>query len=169
MSLTPQAAFGISRQQRRASERAALKPTLYPKQAQAAKYLAESRIAILGEPDDKTKAYHKALHNGVIAAFEAIRPGVRASEVYEAAMNATRKSGIPHYSRSHVGHGIGLDGYDMPDLIPGNDQIIEEGMVMCVETPYYEFGWCGLQVENTVVVRRNGPGDGVAIAARSRR
>jgi Xaa-Pro dipeptidase len=115
-----------------------------------------ARIAILGEPDDKTKAYHKALHNGVIAAFEAIRPGVRASEVYEAAMNATRKSGIPHYSRSHVGHGIGLDGYDMPDLIPGNDQIIEEGMVMCVETPYYEFGWCGLQVENTVVVRRTG-------------
>jgi len=115
-----------------------------------------ARIAILGEPDNKIKTYHKALHNGVIAAFDAIRPGVRASEVFEVAMNATRKSGIPHYSRSHVGHGIGLDGYDMPDLIPGNDQIIEEGMVMCVETPYYEFGWCGLQVENTVVVRKDG-------------
>jgi len=115
-----------------------------------------ARIAVLGEPDNKIKTYHKALHNGVIAAFEAIRPGVRASEVFEVAMNATRKSGIPHYARSHVGHGIGLDGYDMPDLIPGNDQIIEEGMVMCVETPYYEFGWCGLQVENTVVVRKDG-------------
>jgi Xaa-Pro aminopeptidase len=55
-----------------------------------------------------------------------------------------------------VGHGIGLDGYDMPDLTPANDQIIEEGMVMCVETPYYEMGWCGLQVENTVVVRKDG-------------
>lgn len=115
-----------------------------------------ARIAVLGEPSDKMKTYHKALHNGVIAAFEAIRPGVRASQVYEAAMDATRRSGIPHYSRSHVGHGIGLDGYDMPDLIPSNDQVIEEGMVMCVETPYYEFGWCGLQVENTVVVRKDG-------------
>lgn len=115
-----------------------------------------ARIAILGEPDAKTRMYHKALHNGVLAAFDAIRPGVRASAVFDIAMEATRKSGIPHYARSHVGHGIGLDGYDMPDLIPGNDQIIEEGMVMCVETPYYEFGWCGLQVENTVVVRKDG-------------
>lgn len=115
-----------------------------------------ARIAVLGEPDRRLKAYHRALHNGVLAAFEKIRPGVRASDVFDAAMEATRRSGIPHYSRSHVGHGIGLDGYDMPDLAPGNPQLIEEGMVMCVETPYYEFGWCGLQVENTVVVREHG-------------
>ncbi|MGT2453960.1 M24 family metallopeptidase [Cupriavidus basilensis] len=115
-----------------------------------------ARIAVLGEPDPKIVRYHRALHEGVLAAFEAIRPGVKASHVFEVAMEATRKAGIPHYARSHVGHGIGLDGYDMPDLTPGNDQIIEEGMVMCVETPYYEFGWCGLQVENTVVVRKDG-------------
>jgi Xaa-Pro dipeptidase len=29
-------------------------------------------------------------------------------------------------------------------------------MVMCVETPYYELGWAGLQLENTVVVRAHG-------------
>ncbi|MFT3817214.1 MAG: Xaa-Pro peptidase family protein [Rubrivivax sp.] len=115
-----------------------------------------ARIAVLGEPGKKLQAYHKALHNGVIAAFEAIRPGIRASDIYEVAMDATRRSGIAHYSRSHVGHGIGLDGYDLPDLVPASDQVIEEGMVMCVETPYYEFGWCGLQVENTVVVRQHG-------------
>lgn len=115
-----------------------------------------ARIAVLGEPSRKVQTYHKALHNGVLAAFEAIRPGVRASEVYAVAMQATRQSGIPHYARSHVGHGIGLDGYDMPDLTEVNHQVIEEGMVMCVETPYYEFGWCGLQVENTVVVRKEG-------------
>lgn len=115
-----------------------------------------ARIAVFGEPDPKIVQYHKALHDGVMAAFDAIRPGVKASRVFEIAMEATRKAGIPHYSRSHVGHGIGLDGYDMPDLTPSNDQIIEEGMVMCVETPYYEFGWCGLQVENTVVVREHG-------------
>lgn len=115
-----------------------------------------ARIAVLGEPDKKLVQYHTALHNGVMAAFEKIRPGVKSSAVFDAAMEATRKSGIPHYQRSHVGHGIGLDGYDMPDLTPANDQIIEEGMVMCVETPYYEFGWCGLQVENTVAVRGNG-------------
>jgi Xaa-Pro aminopeptidase len=115
-----------------------------------------ARIATFGEPDPKVVKYHKALHTGVMAAFEAIRPGVKASRIFEVAMEATRKAGIPHYARSHVGHGIGVDGYDVPNLAPGNDQCIEEGMVMCVETPYYELGWCGLQVKNTVVVRKNG-------------
>ena len=71
-------------------------------------------------------------------------------------MDAVRREGIPHYNRSHVGHGIGLDGYDLPDLTAASQDIIEEGMVMCVETPYYELGWTGLQVEDMVVVRRDG-------------
>jgi Xaa-Pro aminopeptidase len=115
-----------------------------------------ARIATFGEPDPRVRKYHQALHAGVMAAFDVIRPGVKASAVFEVAVQATRKAGIPHYARSHVGHGIGVDGYDVPNLTPGNDQLIEEGMVMCVETPYYELGWCGLQVENTIVVRANG-------------
>ncbi|MBI5277688.1 MAG: aminopeptidase P family protein [Burkholderiales bacterium] len=116
-----------------------------------------ARIATFGEPDARVKTYHRALHNGVNAAFEVIRPGVTAAEVFKTAVEAAQRSGIPHYSRNHVGHGIGLDGYDVPNLAPGSKQVIEEGMVMCVETPYYELGWCGLQVENTVVVRADGP------------
>lgn len=115
-----------------------------------------ARIATFGNPDPRVLKYHRALHVGVMSAFEAIRPGVKASTVFDIAVQATRKAGIPHYARSHVGHGIGVDGYDVPNLAPGNDQLIEEGMVMCVETPYYELGWCGLQVENTVVVRATG-------------
>ena len=29
-------------------------------------------------------------------------------------------------------------------------------MVLCVETPYYELGWAGLQVEDMIVVRSDG-------------
>jgi Xaa-Pro aminopeptidase len=63
---------------------------------------------------------------------------------------------LPHYQRSHVGHGIGIDGYDVPALSPSSKDIVEEGMVLCVETPYYELGLWGLQVEDMLVVRRNG-------------
>ncbi|TKB79747.1 MAG: M24 family metallopeptidase, partial [Mesorhizobium sp.] len=34
--------------------------------------------------------------------------------------------------------------------------VLEEGMVLCVETPYYEIGRWGLQVEDMVVVRQGG-------------
>ena len=115
-----------------------------------------ARNAVLGAPCERTRVYHDALHAGVTEALAMIRPGVRATDVFETAVQAVRDAGLPNYKRSHVGHGIGIDGYDLPSLSPDSTDIIEEGMVMCVETPYYELGWCGLQVEDTVVVREGG-------------
>jgi Xaa-Pro aminopeptidase len=55
-----------------------------------------------------------------------------------------------------VGHGIGIEVYDPPLLAPTSDDVLEEGMVVNVETPYYELGFGGVQVEDTVVVTADG-------------
>ncbi len=114
-----------------------------------------ARIGALGDPGERIRSYYGALREGAERGIEAIRPGVRTSEIYRIAMETVRKV-IPHYERSHVGHGIGINNYDAPDLTPKSEDVFEEGMVVCVETPYYELGWAGLQLENTVVVRANG-------------
>ena len=64
--------------------------------------------------------------------------------------------GISHYQRNHVGHGIGIECYDPPFLTPASDHIIEEGMVLNVETPYYELGFGGVAVEDTFAVTKDG-------------
>lgn len=115
-----------------------------------------ARMAAFGRPDARVESYHHALHAGLQAGLAMIKPGVRAADVFETVVQTVRREGIPHYSRSHVGHGIGLDGYDRPDLAPGSNDVFEEGMVVCVETPYYEVGWCGLQVEDMIVVTADG-------------
>ena len=115
-----------------------------------------ARIATLGEPSKKVERYYRALHEGVLRGYELIRPGVRCADVFEEVVETVRGAGISHYQRSHVGHGIGIDGYDLPDISAGSCDVFEAGMVLCVETPYYELGWCGLQVEDMVVVRENG-------------
>jgi Xaa-Pro dipeptidase len=98
--------------------------------------------------------------NAIIAAEEAamhmLKPGVTAAEVFRIAVATARESGIPNFKRLHVGHGIGIETYDMPVLTPENETVIEEGMVFCVETPYNEFGYGGFQIEDTMVVRENG-------------
>ncbi|AQW46603.1 Xaa-Pro peptidase family protein [Streptomyces violaceusniger] len=111
-----------------------------------------SRCAVLGEPTAKHTRVYDAILAGQDAALAAIRPGASAREVYQAAMAAARSTGLPEYERNHVGHGIGVEGYDIPNLTAQNDTILEAGMTMCIETPYYEIGWGGLQVEDTVVV-----------------
>ena len=115
-----------------------------------------SRTAVLGAPSDKQARYYAAALAGERAAIEAMKPGVPASRLFDVAVRATRAAGIPHYQRHHVGHGIGLEPYDPPTLAPGSDTVLEPGMVFCVETPYYEHGWGGVQVEDAVEVTAAG-------------
>lgn len=71
-------------------------------------------------------------------------------------MREVREKGIPHYERHHLGHGTGIEGYDLPMITPGNPVALEPGMVLCVETPYYEPGFGGLHVEDTIEVTPDG-------------
>lgn len=111
-----------------------------------------SRCAVLGEPTAKHNRIYDAIHAGQDAALAAIRPGIPAQDIYNAAMDAARAAGIPDYERNHVGHGIGIEGYDVPNLTAQETTLLEPGMTLCIETPYYEIGWGGLQIEDTIVV-----------------
>jgi Xaa-Pro aminopeptidase len=111
-----------------------------------------SRTAVLGPPDDKQRRYYDAARDGEIAAIAAMKPGVPVSQIFETAMRVTRERGMPHYERHHVGHGIGLEPYDPPTINAATHTPLEPGMVFCVETPYYEHGWGGVQVEDAVEI-----------------
>lgn len=116
-----------------------------------------ARCFCVGEPDEKTSRYAEAVIEGQSAALDLLAPGVRTADIFRAAVASTRAAGIPHYERTHVGHGIGLVGsYDAPLLSLRDPHLIEPGMVLCVETPYYEFGFGGVQIEDMVVVTDTG-------------
>jgi Xaa-Pro dipeptidase len=115
-----------------------------------------SRTAVLGRPTDKQGRYYAAILAGEQAAIAAMRPGVLASEIFDVGVGVTREHGIPHYQRTHVGHGIGLEPYDPPTLNAATRVPLEPGMVFCVETPYYEHGWGGVQVEDAVEITATG-------------
>ena len=122
-------------------------------------YLTDmSRTFSFGEPNEKFQTYYNAILKGQDRALELIRPGKIASEIFAEAVNEVRGTGIPHYGRQHVGHGIGLGlgGYDRPTLSPGDHTPLEADMVLCIETPYYELGWGSVQVEDMIVVTRDG-------------
>lgn len=115
-----------------------------------------ARIAILGEPTEKQRTCYQASKEGCDLILEHVRPGARVADLFEVAVKAVQEAGIPQYRRHHVGHGIGIEVYDPPLLAPTSDDVLEEGMVVNVETPYYEFGFGGVQVEDTVVVTGDG-------------
>lgn len=125
------------------------------------------RTKALGKPDARAQHIYEILCKGLQATIAKVRPGARAAELFDTAVNTIRELGIPNYQRHHCGHGIGIQVYDPPLIQPrgyrdifgmdGSDPILEEGMVVNLEAPYYSLGEFGFIVEDTMVVRANGP------------
>ncbi len=115
-----------------------------------------ARTFSLGEPSERKKMYYEAVLAGEQEAIKNIKPGIQACDIFQIAVETVRKEGIPHCERSHCGHGIGVECYDDPLISPTNTTILQEGMVLCIEPPYYELGFGGFQVEDEVVVTKEG-------------
>jgi len=110
-----------------------------------------ARVFAFGD-DRRYRQRFEALHTGQREAMELIRPGMTGAEAFDLTMAIVHRSGFPEYRRHHVGHGIGLEPYERPILAPGNNDLIETGMVISVETPYYEFGLGALHIEDPILV-----------------
>jgi Xaa-Pro aminopeptidase len=116
------------------------------------------RTVVLGEPKDaKLKTYYKAILAGENAQLKALKPGVKASEIYDVCEKTVKASGIPHYRRHQVGHALGIGaGYDQPIFAFNDATELEENMVFNLEPNYFEFGLGGLQLEDTLVITKKG-------------
>ncbi len=114
------------------------------------------RTYTFSKPNEKISRYYQALLKGLEDALQDVRAGVKASHIFSTAVSSVRKNGIPYYERHHVGHGIGLSVYDSPAITMNSNDILEEGMVINVETPFYQLGFTGLIVEDCIIVRKEG-------------
>lgn len=110
----------------------------------------------LGAPGPRTQKIYRAMLEGETQAIAAARPGMTGGELFNLTIKATRQAGASHYRRHHVGHGIGSEVYEQPLLAPDVGEVIEAGMVLNIETPYYEFGLGALHVEDPFLVGENG-------------
>lgn len=89
------------------------------------------------------------------AGVKAVKPGVRAMDIFEAAVREGKKLD-PTLRREHVGHGLGLEVHEEPLLIKDNEMVMQAGMVICVEVSRHVPGVGGFQVEDTLIVTGDG-------------
>jgi Xaa-Pro aminopeptidase len=115
------------------------------------------RTAVVGKPDEKLMKIYNAILEGEQLAIKMAKSGVKVSSIFDAVIQRVRKKGIPDYKRHHAGHGYGIEGYEPPLIAPDDHAYLEEGMVLCVETPYYEVGWGGVICEDMIVITKHEP------------
>lgn len=115
-----------------------------------------ARTAVVGEPTSRQRDRYAALLAGQEAGMRRAVAGATGAEVFAAAVAEVERCGLSPFRRHHVGHAIGLAGYESPVIAPDSVEKLREGAVLCIETPYYEPGWGGMMVEDTGVVSRDG-------------
>lgn len=78
----------------------------------------------------------RRLYTGMMAVqretIAAIRPGVTAASVYEACVKSAARHDV-EFSYSHVGHSFGLELHEAPMMRPGDQTVLQAGMVINIE------------------------------------
>lgn len=115
-----------------------------------------ARTFVIGEPDALIARRHDAIVRGLHRELELVRAGMCADHLFRETIETVRRHGIPNYRRHHCGHGLGIGGYEMPIIAAGVETPLQEGMCLCVETPFYELGWGGMMIEDTIRVTETG-------------
>ena len=104
--------------------------------------------------------HDRAFYDTVLAANEKgriiSRPGLPASDVDDAVCRVLEQSQFAEFKRHKTGHGLGLDVHEAPQIMRGNGQKLEPGMVFTIEPGLYREGECGVRIEDDVVVTEDG-------------
>jgi Xaa-Pro aminopeptidase len=112
----------------------------------------QSRMAVLGRPSDEQRRQYAITRDIHRMAIDLCRPGVLASDVYDAVARAYAKHGVT-YTASLVGHSVGAWFHQQEPILSRSRKVpLEEGMVLAIE-PYREH-W---HIQDLVVVRAGGP------------
>ena len=120
-------------------------------------YCELERTLIFGEPTAKQKRYFEAMVKAQEAAFNALKPGARCSDVDRATCDVFKNAGLSHLVLHHTGHGLGLEEHEPPFLDVGSRQPLRAGMVVSCEPGIYEFGYAGFRHSDTVLITEDGP------------
>jgi Xaa-Pro aminopeptidase len=117
-----------------------------------------ARTVTLGPAPPRARQVHAALR----AAFETgralFRPGVALRDIHAACLRAVHAAGFPSYARGHFGHGLGASIWseEWPYTAADSDAVLEPGMVMAFEAPWYIDGIGGFIVEDMLLVTETG-------------
>lgn len=115
-----------------------------------------TRTRLPGRRGRKAANLYRIVAEAQRRAIAAVRPGVQARAVDEAARAVIREAGFGDCFGHGVGHGVGLEVHEGPTVSPRSGDVLQEGMVFTVEPGIYVENFGGVRIEDMVLVTQSG-------------
>lgn len=115
-----------------------------------------TRMAVVGKLDKDERTALEAVEEALMEAVDLIKPGAKASDVFEAAAKVLEKYGLREKFVHGLGHGIGVVVHEPPYIRQGNDAVIEPNMLFTIEPGVYFNNKYGVRLEEDVLVTKRG-------------
>jgi Xaa-Pro dipeptidase len=122
---------------------------------------------VLGEATRTQKKLFDAGVKGIAACLDLCKPGRRPSELLEALNRGTKEAGVDEH-KEFVGHTIGIEAREFPfeftapkrlssPFLPETSDVpLQQNMVINVEVALVELGMGGIQIEHTLLIKKDG-------------
>ncbi len=115
-----------------------------------------TRTVFVGEPDAEARAVYETVLAANTAGHAATRPGATAHEVDDAVTAVLEASPFAQSILHKTGHGLGRAVHEAPQIMRGNHQVLEPGMVFTNEPGLYLPGRLGVRIEDDMLVTETG-------------
>ncbi len=115
-----------------------------------------TRTVFLGRIERKYLRIYNIVLDAQKKAIENIRPGVSATYIDNISRQYIVNRGLGKYFIHGLGHGIGLEVHEKPNLSKNNSIVLEKNMVVTIEPGVYIPGWGGIRIEDDVLITKSG-------------
>ena len=114
-----------------------------------------TRTVYAGTAPKRVKEWYKAVLEAQSAAIAAVRAGVTAGDVDDAARSTLAKYNLDRFFVHSTGHGLGLEVHEDPRVARGQKARLLPGTVITIEPGIYIPGVGGIRIEDDVAVHED--------------
>lgn len=116
-----------------------------------------TRTFVLGKASDWQRETYDLVARSQAAGCGALRPGAEVADVDAAARRVIEDAGLGELFLHGLGHGVGLEIHEAPGIGKLANGTLLSGAAVTVEPGVYFSGRGGVRIEDTLVVREQGP------------